>query len=365
MPDGKGGDPRPEPGQRPWVHPSELPSGLEEEPRRRIAIPLTAGLVGTLAVVGVGSLAFGSLGTSDSAPPGTSASLTATPTALGGAPVTASLEALTGAVVHVTAWSGPEARYASAVVVDEEGHVMTAARVVDGAGSVEIESGTGDVYTAEVVGIDRVNDLALLRVAPSAVRHLALRTRPASHVKSGDGCFVVGADSRGEPRAVPGSIAAVDAILRHPGGWMIDVIRVDAPAGGRAAGSAVLAEDGDFIGIAVVLEEVGLVAVPAGEALRAFDAIAADGEVRRAWLGVRAVDGNEGVEVGGVVPGGPAARAGVRPGDVLVTVAGREIDDVADLMRIIRKHDAGDRIAVTVERDGEIVELSARLSGHV
>lgn len=368
MPDGKGEEPRPGPGQRPWVHPSELPSGFDDEPRRRTALPrragpLTAGLAGTLAVMGLGALAFGGLGTS-SAPPRTNGpSLAATPTALGGAPSPDSVGVLAGAVIHVTAWTGSQPRYASAIVLDDEGHALTSAAVLDGATGLEAHTGTGDRLPAAVVGLDPVNDLAVVRVSGASVRRLALRSRPASELDAGDGCYVVAADRDGRPRTVEATIAGVGAMFRHSEGWMIDAIEVEATVDRRHVGSAVLGEDGDLIGVVVAPDDLGPVVVPAAEARRSFDAIAGGAGVEHAWLGLRAVDGDGGVLVDGVVPESPAADAGVEPGDRVVAVADVAVATVADLMRAVRGHEPGDRVVVTVMREGEEIELPARLSG--
>lgn len=144
---------------------------------------------------------------------------------------------------------------------------------------------------------------------------------------------------------------------------MVDAIEVEAGMDARHAGSAVLGEDGDLIGVVVVPNDLGPVVVPAAEARRSFDAIAADGEIEHAWLGVRAVDGEDGVLVDGVVADSPAADAGIEPGDRLIAVADVGIENVADLMRAVRGHEAGDRIVITVVRDGEAVDLPARLAG--
>lgn len=368
MPDGKGEEPRPGPGQRPWVHPSELPSGLDHPPRHRTrfprrAAPFTAGLAGTLAIVGLGSLAFGALGTTNAPSATNRSSLAATPTALAGTPSPDTVGALTGAVVHVTAWSGSQARYATAIFLDDEGHALTSAAALDGAAGLEVHTGTGDRHPAEIVGVDPVNGLAVLRVADAPVRRLALRTHPASDLHEGDGCYVVGADRDGRPRSVEGTVATVGAMLRHSGGWMVDAIEVEAAMDARHAGSAVLGEDGALIGVVVVPNDLGPVVVPAAEARRSFEAIAAEGGVEHAWLGVRAVDGEDGVLVDGVVADSPAADADIETGDRVIAVAGAEIETVADLMRAVRRHEAGDRIVITVVRNGEALDLPARLAG--
>ncbi len=368
MPDGKGGEPRPGPGQRPWVHPSELPSDIDDEARRgvgfpRRAGPLTAGLAGTLAVMGLGALAFGAVGTSDAPPPTDGSSLVATPTALGGAPSSDSVRVLSGAVVHVTAWAGPQARYASAIVLDDEGHALTSAAALDGATSLEVATTAGARHPAEVVGIDPVNDLAVVRVSDAPVRRLALRTRSASELHAGDACYVVAADRAGRPRTVKGTIATAGAMLRHSEGWMIDAIEVEAALDRRHAGSAVLDRDGELIGVVVAPDDLGPVVVPAAEARRSFDAIAGGAGIKQAWLGVRAVDGEDGGMVDGVVADSPAGEAGLEPGDRVVAVADIDIENVADLMRAVRGHDPGDRVVIVVMRDGEAVEFPARLAG--
>lgn len=371
----RNGDPddigRPGPAQRPWVHPSELPSDPASKPRPRLVLPVTAGLAGVLAAVGLGALALDVTGSGTALGPAstTTPRLAVTPTALGNGDgaVPTVRGSLDGAVVAVTAWSGARARYGSGVTYEDDGLVITAASVVEDADAVEIGApGTGR-RGAEVVGRDPANDLALLRVDPTEAQLHAMTSPgrdPGVHV--GQSCYLVGATDEGSSLQMRrGSIRGTGGMVHHGDRWMVDVIAVDVGAGARGVGGALLDASGGLLGIVTAASvDDGAVVVPVRTAWRSAEQIMRHGDVEHPWLGVGTVDA-EGVRLGALVtnvaPGSPAAVVGLTAGDVIVAIDDDPVEGVAGLMRAVRAHEVGERVTVTLVRDGDTLELTVRL----
>lgn len=263
----------------------------------------------------------------------------------------------------------------SAVVISPDGFLLTSAHVVGGQAS---HGSAGFVDGRElrfrVVGRDVASDLAVLRVDRDALAAAPLGDADSLQV----GQLVV---AIGNPFGFAGSVTAgvVSALGRslvtgtRRGPRVIDhLIQTDAALNPGNSGGALVTSRGEVVGINTAVAGVGLgLAVPIDDATRSIVAkLMRDGLVRRAWIGIaggtrplpprlRERTGAEsGIEVIEVVPGSPAARAGVRPEDLIVSVEGARVASVPELQRLLLD-DAkiGARIGVLVVRAGELIEV--------
>jgi serine protease Do len=268
-----------------------------------------------------------------------------------------------------------QAAAGSAVVLTPDGFLVTSAHVVAGkakegrAGFVD-----GRELRFSVVGRDPLSDLALLRVEGS--RLSPARLGDAEKLRVGQLVVAIG-----NPYGFAGSVTAgvVSALGRalltgsRQGPRVIDhLIQTDAALNPGNSGGALVTSSGEVVGINTAVAGVGLgLAVPIDSATRSIIAqLMRTGRVRRAWLGIaggtrplpprlRARFGaEEGIEVIEVVAGSPADRADLRPEDLIVSVAGTPVTNVAELQRLMLDEERiGARLTLSVIRAGEPREL--------
>jgi S1-C subfamily serine protease len=249
----------------------------------------------------------------------------------------------------------------SAVVITPDGYMLTSAHVIDGTdGRSTAAFPDGRSFSAEVVGADPLSDLAVVRADAGSLEAAELGDADALQV----GQLVV---AIGSPLGFHGSVTAgvVSALGRalptrsaSAGRLVENVIQTDAALNPGNSGGALADGLGRVVGINTAVAGVGLgLAVPINDATRRIiAALMREGRVRRAYIGIvggarplpprfASLGRDSAVEVVEVVPGSPAARAGLRAEDLIVEVDGRPMADVGDLQRLM---DA-ERIARHVE----------------
>ena len=263
----------------------------------------------------------------------------------------------------------------SAVVLREDGFLLTCAHVVgsdDARGRAAFTDGAEPAF--EVVGRDPLTDLALIRVDAAGLAPAEMGEASALRV----GQLVV---AIGNPHGLGGTVTAgvVSALGRslparsgRTQRSIADVIQTDAALNPGNSGGALADSRGRVVGINTALAGVGLgLAVPINAATRRIvSELMTTGRVRRAFVGIAGGDRPlppavrlkvgrpSGVEVIGVDPDGPAAEAGVRPEDLIVSVDGRPVERMDDLLRLM----VGDAVGVTVTlgivRAGRAIEVA-------
>jgi S1-C subfamily serine protease len=264
--------------------------------------------------------------------------------------------------------------FGSGVIIRRDGVVLTNAHVVGDAEQVRIGLADGRELGGRVLGRDPSVDVAVVRVSGDDL--------PAALLADSDGLLVgQTAIAIGNPLGLERTVTrgVVSAIDRSPRGFGLDgLIQTDAAISPGNSGGPLLDSRGRVIGInTAVLAAPGAsglgFAIPINLARQIAEQVLTTGEIRRAFLGVdyREIDEplavqfrlpvREGVIITTVGGGTPAARAGLRQGDIVVGVNGEPVRQGADLRRAIRERSAGDQIRLRVLRpDGER-ELVARL----
>lgn len=258
----------------------------------------------------------------------------------------------------------------SASVITDEGHLLTSAHVVEGAVAVELAFHDGTVAPASVVGADPLSDLAVLRAEGPTPPPVPM----GDASRLGVGQLVV---ALGNPRGLSGSVTAgiVSAIGRSlptRAGRVIDeVIQTDAALNPGNSGGVLADSSGRMVGVNTAVAGIGLgLAVPINATTREIiDALRIFGRVRRAWLGiagstvplgpdVAAKAGSRvGMQVVSVAPNSPAAVAGARPGDIVLSLDGKAIADPTALQRRMVEGAIGRRMEMTLWRGGALVDV--------
>ena len=264
----------------------------------------------------------------------------------------------------------------SAVVISGDGLMVTSAHVVGRSTTGTAAFASGEEVPFELVGSDRLSDLAVVRGAGSGHRAAMLGDADALRV----GQLVV---AIGNPFGFSGSVSAgvVSALGRslatssgRSSRLVDDVIQTDAALHPGNSGGALAVADAQVVGIntAVVGPGIGQglgLAVPVNATTRGIiGALAAGRSVRRAYLGIGGgvrplapkvaaeVGHVRGVEVLSVMTASPAQRAGVRVGDVVIEIDGHRVESVRDLQRLLTESDIGRELSVVVVRDGRQAE---------
>jgi S1-C subfamily serine protease len=258
----------------------------------------------------------------------------------------------------------------SATVVAEGGVLLTSAHVVVGAASAEAAFPDGTTAMVDVVGRDALSDLAVLRARGPVPRPVELGDAAALKV----GQLVV---AMGNPLGLAGSVTAgiVSALGRSlptTSGRVVDeVIQTDAALNPGNSGGALADGSGRMIGVNTAVAGIGLgLAVPINATTREIvRALLADGRVRRAWLGIAGarirlapaladrIGSPTGLQVAEVIPGSPAAQAGLKRGDVVVALAGRPVLTVTEVQALLVEGAIGVPVEMTVWRNGALVDV--------
>src|ERR1700756_860138 len=263
----------------------------------------------------------------------------------------------------------------SAVVFTADGFLLTNAHVVgrSAGGTAVFSDGTTAAF--QVVGTDPLSDLAVIRATGTTPEPAELGE--ADELRVGQLVVAVGT-----PLGLAGSVTAgvVSALGRSlpvgEHGLIEDVIQTDAALNPGNSGGALADAGARVVGINTAVAGVGLgMAVPVNDTTRKIiSALMQDGRVRRAYLGLAMMPGpvpahwrerigrKTGLLVAQVVAGGPADRAGLRQGDLLLTVAGHPVAVSQDLQRLMFSDAIGRPLAITVMRNGALVDVIAEPS---
>jgi serine protease Do len=271
----------------------------------------------------------------------------------------------------------------SGFVLREDGIIVTNAHVVNGASSVAVALRDGTTYEAALVGLDEVNDLAVLRIPATGLPVAALGD--SRDVLVGEWAIAIGnpfgfALGNAEPSVTAGVISGTGRNLvarAQGGGSTYDMIQTDAAINPGNSGGPLVNADGQVIGVNTVIYtpsqgSVGLgFAVPINRVKRVADDLLANGSVRRPWIGVKlsvptSTNPREvlsaGAVIGTVVPGSPAAAAGLKAGDRIVAAGTREVRSYFDWESELLDRRVGERVPVRIARGGRELDVTVTVA---
>jgi putative serine protease PepD len=255
----------------------------------------------------------------------------------------------------------------SGVIYDDQGHILTAAHVVDGAGkSVNVRLPDGTVRKGTVLGSDDATDVAVIEIDPSGLHPAVLAT--GVKIQVGQTAVAVGSPFGRDQTVTAGIVSAVGRSAQTPGG-AIEMIQTDAPINPGNSGGPLADKKGRVIGINDQIatstgENSGVgFAIPIDTAKAVADKIVAGQPVDFAALGVTTDTpaSADGAVVTSVRSGSAADTAGVQEGDRVTAIDGTPIRDELDLIAKIRAHAPGDHVKLTVRRGGNDVTLDVTL----
>ncbi|MEW6753421.1 MAG: trypsin-like peptidase domain-containing protein [Candidatus Latescibacterota bacterium] len=261
----------------------------------------------------------------------------------------------------------------SGFVIAPDGYLLTNSHVVAGAERLEAQFTDGTRLAAEVVGADPATDLALIRVGASGLPHAELGTSAA--LRPGQLVIAMGNPLGFQSTVSTGVVSAVGRALRGVGGRLIEnVVQHTAPLNPGNSGGPLLDSRGRVVGIntAIIAMAQGIgFAVPADTVAWVLPQLLSHGRVRRGQLGIAGrtrplgrtwvrfhhLLHGQAAEVLEVAPDGPGARAGLRPGDLIVGLDQHPVASVDDLHRFLSEWTPGKAVTLTVLRREERLEV--------
>jgi serine protease Do len=270
----------------------------------------------------------------------------------------------------------------SGFIVSEDGYVVTNNHVVDRARDIEVILEGGEKYKAEVVGKDPKTDIAVLKINPKR-KLQAVKFGNSDKTEIGDWVIAIG-NPFGLGHTVTAGIVSAKGRSLGMGNYD-DFIQTDAPINPGNSGGPLFNLNGEVVGVdsAIVAGGQGIgFAIPANMVSHVVDQIRANGKAVHGWLGVMIqpitpeiaegmkISEPKGALVADVSPGGPADKAGIKRGDVIVALNGKTIDSVSELTNTVGVLQPGTKEKVKVVRDGverevdvKIAELPENLAG--
>jgi S1-C subfamily serine protease len=272
----------------------------------------------------------------------------------------------------------------SGVIYRSDGYIITNNHVVEGSRSVEVAFADGTTEHGEVVGTDPTTDIAVVSVARKDL--------PAADFASGDPivgqtAVAVGSPSGFESTVTSGIISGTgrEVPAEYTGGTqapsLVDLIQTDAAISPGNSGGALADRDGRVIGINVAYlppaetgaENIGF-AIPSTTAVSVADQLIENGEAVHPYLGVYLSDLTQetasrfkspvdsGALIEKVEPGSPADDAGIQRGDIVTAAGSEEVRSSGDLLSALRDYMPGEKVRLTVLRNGEETTLQANLA---
>jgi S1-C subfamily serine protease len=278
----------------------------------------------------------------------------------------------------------------SGFVIDDEGHVITNNHVVEGADDVSVKLGDSEEsYEAEVVGTDPGTDIALLKVdAPASAIH-PLQLGRSSELEVGDPVVAIGNPFGLDRTVTSGIVSALQRNIQAPNGFSIShVIQTDAAINPGNSGGPLINAAGEVIGINAQIAtggggngNVGIgFAIPIDTLRDNLEQLKETGEVEHAFIGITGatvtselakalnLSVEEGVLIQTIVDDGPADKAGLEAGNTSATIDGEEVrlggdvitevdgekaEEMEELIELIQESDPGDKLTLTILRDGQ------------
>jgi S1-C subfamily serine protease len=281
-----------------------------------------------------------------------------------------------GAVARIDARRGPDdppfgngrrVATGAAWLVDDDGHVVTNAHVVDRARSASLRFGrSARRLEARIVGRDPATDLAVLRVDPTRLRgERPLPVAGPGAVRVGDPVLALGTPYRLQSSASAGIVSATGReITGLTGRTVPDAIQTDAAINPGNSGGPLIDTRGRVVGVNTQGRAAGVsFAVGADTLRRVVPQLIRDGRARTAMIGVAHGEVRAtGTPLESVTPGGPADRAGIRPGDIVMSIGDRPTVSEGALASAVARLRPGQRVTVRIRRDGEQREVLVRTS---
>lgn len=280
----------------------------------------------------------------------------------------------------------------SGSVLDQQGHILTNLHVIEGAREIRVTLHTGETYEATLVGQDPLNDIAVLRISAPAEDLFPITFGDAKRLRVGQRIYALGNPFGLERTLTTGIISSLNRTLPSRDDRRIKaIIQIDAALNRGNSGGPLLDSRAELIGMNTAIasstgENTGVgFAIPVSTIQRVVPQLIRNGQVIRLESGIITVQTDRGLLVARLVPGGPGERAGLRPirlireqmqrgpfvyertrvdqasADLVLAVDGQAVKTRDEFLTEIEQKSPGDVVQLTVDRQGETVQVAVRL----
>ncbi len=266
----------------------------------------------------------------------------------------------------------------SGVIISQEGYIVTNNHVIADADTIFVRTSDNQQYAAKVIGADPKTDIAVLQIEADDLRPIKLGN--SDNIKVGEWVLAVGSPLSAElAQSVTQGIVSAKGRSNVGLADYEDFIQTDAAINPGNSGGPLINLDGEVIGINTAIatrsggyQGIGF-AVPVNMVRYVMEQLISDGEVVRGWLGVSIQDitpamsqalglnTTKGAIIGEVVPGGPADKAGLEDGDVILEFQGQGVENMTELRYRIASTPPGEDVSLTVVQNGSTEEVEVRL----
>lgn len=264
-----------------------------------------------------------------------------------------------------------EAPLGSGFIIDPDGYIVTNEHVISRASKIIVTLSDGSTYQANLVSSDPENDLAVLKIdSPEPLPYIKMGT--SEDLMIGETVIALGNPFGFKNSVTTGVLSATDRTLTFPGRAgevrYEGLIQTDALINPGNSGGPLVNINGELIGVnvAIVSQAQGIgFAIPVDKVKKTLVKLFDFQQINKVWLGTKVEEppaGQAGVLIAGVEAESPADEAGLRKGDIIVEVDGRDIIDVLEFEKYLLKKEVGDRLELVVERDGREKDFSLRLA---
>lgn len=264
----------------------------------------------------------------------------------------------------------------SGVIVDKQGYILTNNHVIEGADQIRIVLASGQTLQADIIGVDKDTDLAVLKINHPNLP--AISFARSKHLRVGDVVLAIG-NPFGVGQTVTQGIISATGRSQLGINTFENFIQTDAAINPGNSGGALINANGDLIGISNAIfsktggsHGIGF-AIPADLARGVMQQLVETGHVSRGWLGIAgqditpqlaeayALQSKTGVLISGILEDGPADKAGLKPGDIITRIDDTELSSAFEILNLVATKKPGTRIVIHASRGSEKMQLTTQV----
>jgi len=264
----------------------------------------------------------------------------------------------------------------SGVIVDKKGYILTNHHVIEGADQIRIVLASGQTLHADIIGIDKDTDLAVLKINYPNLP--AISFARSKHLRVGDVVLAIG-NPFGVGQTVTQGIISATGRSQLGINTFENFIQTDAAINPGNSGGALINANGDLIGISNAIfsktggsHGIGF-AIPADLARGVMQQLVETGHAARGWLGIAgqditpqladayALQSKTGVLISGILEDGPADKAGLKPGDIITRIDDTDLSSAFEILNLVATKKPGTRIKIHALRGSEKMELTTQV----
>ena len=271
----------------------------------------------------------------------------------------------------------------SGFIISNDGYILTNYHVIEDSDSISVSLYNGTAYDAQLIGYDESNDIAVLKVEADNLIPVVIGNSDILNV--GDSVVAIG-NPLGELTfsLTAGTVSAKDRKVTLSAAVTMDLIQTDCAINSGNSGGALFNLYGEVVGITnakysgssasqASIDNIGF-AIPVNNVIHIVESIIEKGYVSKPYVGVMVSDVSPEIQLYGIPKGaavrslaedGPAARAGLQPGDIVTKANGTDISGSTALVDMVSKSKPGDSLVLTLYRQGEYLELTIRIEEKI